>query len=168
MNATDFECVAYGADHYCINCLPLDVSSEDPEVHPIFASDAVDVYPVCCVCQEQHTYMTLNIRAEGSISFPSRWRTLKTTSPSGKTLFQCRSCGRIDIAPDKSCLQSPKCATFTEVRFFDDQLELTHRAISEMSAEQRQRFLRHIIEFVCMHCGMTGMEPCTCLEKKDG
>lgn len=32
-----------------------------------------------------------------------RWLVLKTTSPSGKTLFCCRVCGRTSPTPDKSC-----------------------------------------------------------------
>jgi hypothetical protein len=162
MHGTDFEVVLYAQDYYCINCLPLEIPTDDPEVTPVFALDEVASYPVCCVCKEEHSYMSLTPPVPNE---RGRWRTLKTTSPSGKTLFQCRCCGRIDIAPNKSCLQSPKCETWTRDRFFEDQIELAHQAIEEMTAEQRQRFLRHIIEFVCMHCGSAG-EACTCLEKR--
>jgi hypothetical protein len=32
-----------------------------------------------------------------------RWVKLNCTSPSGKTLFVCRYCGRVSATPDKSC-----------------------------------------------------------------
>lgn len=32
-----------------------------------------------------------------------RWDTLEETSPSGKTLFKCRACGRVSPTPDKAC-----------------------------------------------------------------
>lgn len=33
----------------------------------------------------------------------SRWVTIRRTTPSGKTLFFCRSCERVSISPDKYC-----------------------------------------------------------------
>lgn len=33
----------------------------------------------------------------------SRWEMLSKTTSSGKTLFRCRSCGRISPTPDKRC-----------------------------------------------------------------
>lgn len=32
-----------------------------------------------------------------------RWVMLVATSPSGKTLFSCRCCGRVSPTPDKGC-----------------------------------------------------------------
>jgi hypothetical protein len=37
----------------------------------------------------------------------SRWLELYATSPSGKTLFVCRMCGRVTPAPDKECPSPP-------------------------------------------------------------
>jgi len=37
----------------------------------------------------------------------SRWTPLYATSPSGKTLFVCRMCGRITPLPDKECSVLP-------------------------------------------------------------
>lgn len=36
-----------------------------------------------------------------------RWRPLVATSPSGKTLFSCRYCGRVSPLPDKQCPDFP-------------------------------------------------------------
>lgn len=36
-----------------------------------------------------------------------RWITLKATSPSGKTLFACKYCGRVSPFPDKACPLPP-------------------------------------------------------------
>lgn len=33
----------------------------------------------------------------------TRWDVLETTSPTGRTLFRCRSCGRESVTPDKRC-----------------------------------------------------------------
>lgn len=60
MKAWDFDCVAYDSDFYCVECLPDGVDSEDSElVTPVFASDELDYYPVCCVCGKVHEYMVL-------------------------------------------------------------------------------------------------------------
>lgn len=37
----------------------------------------------------------------------SRWLELYTTSPSGKTLFVCRMCGKISPAPTRECREPP-------------------------------------------------------------
>ena len=37
----------------------------------------------------------------------SRWVPLVATSPSGKTLFVCRMCGRMSPTPDKECKDPP-------------------------------------------------------------
>ena len=58
MKAWDFEAVAYDGDEYCVGCLPDGVDVDDDDVCPIFASDEVDVYPVCCVCGCEHDYMS--------------------------------------------------------------------------------------------------------------
>jgi hypothetical protein len=59
MKAWDFDCVAYDADHYCVECLPNGVDAESDDVMPVFASNEVDSYPVCCVCGAEHDYMGL-------------------------------------------------------------------------------------------------------------
>lgn len=38
----------------------------------------------------------------------SRWAELYKTTPSGKTLFVCRCCGRITPVPDRSCPAPPE------------------------------------------------------------
>ena len=38
----------------------------------------------------------------------SRWIELYATSPSGKTLFVCRMCGRISPVPDRTCPARPE------------------------------------------------------------
>jgi hypothetical protein len=38
----------------------------------------------------------------------SRWLELYATSPSGKTLFVCRMCGRISPTPDRECSALPQ------------------------------------------------------------
>lgn len=42
----------------------------------------------------------------------SRWVTLYATSPSGKTLFVCRFCGRISPCPDKDCITPPSVVAY--------------------------------------------------------
>lgn len=37
----------------------------------------------------------------------SRWISVTATSPSGKTLFICRHCGRKSVTPDVACYTSP-------------------------------------------------------------
>lgn len=58
-SAWHFEVVAYEADHYCVECLPDGVTTDDEFVYPITAIAEVDVYPVCCVCRTVHDYMVL-------------------------------------------------------------------------------------------------------------
>lgn len=61
----------------------------------------------------------------------SRWTPLYATSPSGKTLFVCRCCGRVSPTPDKECQELPsvgphkmaiKCILFEE---FEQALAMT-------------------------------------------
>lgn len=33
----------------------------------------------------------------------SRWELMTETTPSGKSLFKCSSCGRVSVGPDKTC-----------------------------------------------------------------
>jgi len=42
----------------------------------------------------------------------SRWVELYATSPSGKTLFVCRFCGRISPTPDKVCISLPSVVAY--------------------------------------------------------
>ena len=37
----------------------------------------------------------------------TRWVELYATSPSGKTLFVCRICGRKSVTPDRNCPEPP-------------------------------------------------------------
>ena len=58
MNSFDFNAVTYNGDCYCSHCLPGNVDINSDEVMPIFTSDEVDNYPVCCVCGYEHDYMS--------------------------------------------------------------------------------------------------------------
>ena len=40
---------------------------------------------------------------EGCAAVPGRWAELVETSPSGKTLYQCRHCSRVTPTPDIVC-----------------------------------------------------------------
>lgn len=40
---------------------------------------------------------------QAEIRPPSRWVTLTETSPSGKTMFRCGTCGLVTTAPNKRC-----------------------------------------------------------------
>ena len=42
----------------------------------------------------------------------SRWVELYSTTPSGKTLFVCRMCGRTAPTPDKECRELPNTTTW--------------------------------------------------------
>ena len=51
----------------------------------------------------------------------SRWVIIKRTSPSGKTLFQCKCCGIVSIAPNKHCYignqnANPRCEVWEAKR----------------------------------------------------
>ena len=61
MHGWDYECGAYDGDIYCVECLPEGVNHKDPDsgFYPIFATDEVDSYPVCCECGTEHDYMGL-------------------------------------------------------------------------------------------------------------
>ena len=59
MKAYEFEAVTYDGAVYCVDCLPEDVSLDDEEVCPIFASDEWDYAPVCDVCGMTHDYMNI-------------------------------------------------------------------------------------------------------------
>jgi hypothetical protein len=72
MKAYDYEAVTWNSSEYCKTCLPDDAygllvdkkqrkANPDAEVpSPIFASAELSHYPVCFVCHEKHTYMSLN------------------------------------------------------------------------------------------------------------
>jgi hypothetical protein len=43
----------------------------------------------------------------------SRWILMEKTTPSGKVLFKCLSCGRESPTPDRRC-PLPSCSTYDE------------------------------------------------------
>jgi hypothetical protein len=51
---------------------------------------------------EQVAILTWQLR-EFAHELGTRWVMLRKTSPSGKTLFSCKCCGRVSIAPDATC-----------------------------------------------------------------
>jgi len=59
LHASDFYAVVWDDRVFCTDCLPDDVSFNDPEVSPIFASEEFDTYPVCDVCGEVQDYVNL-------------------------------------------------------------------------------------------------------------
>lgn len=67
-SAWNFECVAYESDHYCVECLPEGVTTEDEFVYPITAVAEVDCYPVCCNCGAEHDYMGLTPEGQRDLS----------------------------------------------------------------------------------------------------
>lgn len=40
---------------------------------------------------------------EDILAEPSRWIPIVATSPSGKSQWVCRCCGRVSVTPDKTC-----------------------------------------------------------------
>lgn len=64
----------------------------------------------------------------------SRWISLVATSPSGKTLFVCRMCGRISPTPDKECKEPPAIAHGAAASCM--LLEDAHMAIELMESGQ--------------------------------
>lgn len=66
MKAYDFDCCDYDGEHYCVDCLPGDITPDHEDVSPVFADSEVDCYPVCTDCGEKHTYMSLT--SEGAIN----------------------------------------------------------------------------------------------------
>lgn len=59
MDATQFEAVTCDGEVYCTECLPTGIAPDGADVHPIFANQAWDHYPVCSECGEKHEYVTL-------------------------------------------------------------------------------------------------------------
>ena len=59
MKSFDYEAYTYGADIYCIECLPEGVDPNSDEVHPIFADSEWDYWPSCCNCGAVHDYVSL-------------------------------------------------------------------------------------------------------------
>ncbi len=59
MKAWDYECVGYKGDIYCVDCLPVGVDMQNGDVSPVFESSEWGVYPVCCVCGQEHDYVVL-------------------------------------------------------------------------------------------------------------
>jgi hypothetical protein len=158
----DFECVAYQNDHYCVSCCPVSIST--PGVQPVFENAVVEEWPRCVECSTRHVYMQK--RADAG----SRWRIIEQTSPSGKTLFRCRCCGRIDISPQMRCLSSPACETWTRPQLVASLLTQFHEAIVEMSPKERVALLTGVTEFCCIHCGEPTVDrhghppSCSCLK----
>lgn len=59
MNAFDYEAVAFDGSVYCVDCLPVGISVNSPDVMPVFADSEWDSYPVCDVCGYEHDYVNL-------------------------------------------------------------------------------------------------------------
>lgn len=77
MHATDFRAYAYSGDIYCTDCLPSYAHTVGDAPHPIFASDEMDYYPVCCICRTKHDYVGLTDdgrREMWRASLPAGWR----------------------------------------------------------------------------------------------
>lgn len=66
----------------------------------------------------------------------SRWISLIATSPSGKTLFVCRMCGRTSPVPDKECREVPYTAHGISASCAV--LEEAHRAFELMESGARK------------------------------
>lgn len=69
------------------------------------AVDWHDRHPLNLTGQSEGAYRELF-----SIPPTSRWVRIERTSPSGKSLFVCTVCGRMSVAPDKTChtLEDPE------------------------------------------------------------
>jgi hypothetical protein len=65
MHGHDFDAVVYDCDVCCVACLPDGLTADstdewgEPIVHPIFATEEMDSYPVCCECGAEHDYVSL-------------------------------------------------------------------------------------------------------------
>lgn len=57
---------------------------------------------------------------------PKRWVELAETTPSGKMLFACTSCGRISVTPDKTCYPLVSDLSPEEMRAVVDELKAKH------------------------------------------
>lgn len=57
MKSYDFEAVIVEDGVFCLECVPPNVEAEDG--FPIFADSEWENYPVCCVCNFVHEYVTL-------------------------------------------------------------------------------------------------------------
>lgn len=71
----------------------------------------------------------------------SRWVELYATSPSGKTLFVCRFCGRISPTPDKACAVLPDVVSYKLALPCEilEEIELcVHGAAAEIPEEDRK------------------------------
>jgi len=55
----DYDAVIYDGEIYCIGCLPKEVDYTSDDVFPIFADSEWDTFPVCCVCNTEHEYVSL-------------------------------------------------------------------------------------------------------------
>lgn len=59
MKSFDFYAVTYDANVFCVECLPVGVSVDSPEVSPIFADSEWDYVPTCDACGAEHDYVTV-------------------------------------------------------------------------------------------------------------
>lgn len=59
MKSYEFEAVIYNGNIYCCECLPPKVDINDDDVMPIFGDSEWEYIPTCCICGEQHIYVTL-------------------------------------------------------------------------------------------------------------
>jgi len=71
----------------------------------------------------------------------TRWVELYATSPSGKTLFVCRFCGRTSPTPDKECATPPSVVSYKLTLPCEilEEIELcVHGAVAEVPEEDRK------------------------------
>jgi len=69
----------------------------------------------------------------------SRWVELYTTSPSGKTLFVCKYCGRISPLPDRTCSSPPEVVSWKASLSCEilEELESALIDVGELQVERR-------------------------------
>jgi hypothetical protein len=164
MKGHDFQVVWYHEAYYCTGCLPDSVDVEDEEVTPVFATDELDAKPCCIVCGEVHDYMS--IRPEPDETWRERWETLpqSRTSPSGKTLFRCRCCKVITVAPNRTCTLNA-CEVWRREHLVSTEVQRFHDALQDMTAGEREQFLLRVVELVCLNCKDTS-GTCSCVSRR--
>ncbi len=78
----------------------------------------------------------------------SRWVELYATSPSGKTLFVCRFCGRISPCPDKDCATPPSVVAYKQALpciVLEEIALIVSEAVVEVPEEDRKNKTHYTI-----------------------